>query len=221
MKEIDFIPEWYKTGQKRIVGYHRQYILITVLFVVLLVWSHAAGSFVSRVKAEVNRVQNLLEVKTPLAQVYCKMKETVANLQANAHVLERVEPRVDLSHVIAELSYLVSDQIVLSKIDIQSEAVQAVPTGKKKDVVRIAAGTGRTSSALPEESTRSKVTIAGIAARGSDVASLISKLEESSWFCRVIPGYSRSKETKGVMTMEFEIGCYVANYVPATRGSLQ
>ncbi len=217
MKEIDFIPEWYKTGQKRIVSYHRQYILITLLFVVLLAWSHAAGSFVSRVKAEVNRVENLLEVKTPLAQVYGNMKETVTNLQADAHVLERVEPRVDLSHVIAELSYLVSDRIVLSKIDIQSEAVQAVPTWKKKDVVRIAAGTGRASSALPEASTRSKVTIAGIAAEGSDVASLIENLEESSWFCQIIPGFSKSKETKGVATMEFEIGCYVANYVQGAR----
>ena len=221
MKEIDFIPEWYKTGQKRIVGYHRQYILITLLFVVLLAWSHAAGSFVSRAKAEADRVQSLLEVKESLAQVYCEMKETVADLQANTHVIERVEPRVDLSHVIAELSYLVSDRIVLSRIDIQSEAVRAVPTGKKKDIVRIAAGTGRTSSALPEESIRSKVTIAGIAAEGSDVASLISKLEESPWFCRVIPGYSRSKETKGVATMEFEIGCYVANYVQGPQGSLQ
>jgi len=221
MKEIDFIPEWYKTGQKRIVGYHRQYILITLLFVVLLAWSHAAGSFVSRAKAEADRVQSLLEVKESLAEVYCEMKETVADLQANTHVLERVKPRVDLSHVIAELSYLVSDRIVLSRIDIQSEAVRAVPTGKKKDVVRIAAGSGRTSSALPEENTRSKVTIAGIAAKGSDVASLISKLDESSWFCQVIPDYSRSKEIKGVMTMEFEIGCYVANYVPTTQGSLQ
>ena len=217
MKEVDFIPEWYKTGQKRIVGYHRQYILITLLFVVLLAWSHAAGSFVSRVKAEVNRVENMLDVKTPLAQVYSKMKETVTTLQADARVLERVEPRVDLSHVIAELSYLVGDRIVLSKIDIQSEAVQAVGTGKKKDVVRIAAGTGRASSALPEESTRSKVTIAGIAAEGSDVASLIEKLEGSPWFCRIIPGFSKSKETKGVTTMEFEIGCYVANYVQGAR----
>lgn len=213
MKEIDFIPEWYKTGQKRIVSYQRQYMLITFLFVALLAWSHVAGSFVSKARAEAKRIQSLLEIKEPLGQVYCKMKEDVADLQAIAHVLERVRPRVDLSHVIAELSYLISGQVVLSKIDIESEALQAGPTRGKKDVVTIAGRKDQASSVLPRESTRSKVTIAGIAAGASDVASLISKLEESPYFCRIIPSYSRSKKVKGVPVMEFEIGCYVGNYV--------
>ena len=217
MKEIDFIPEWYRTGQKRMVSYQRQYVLMAFLFVALLVWSHATGSFVSRAKAGVDKTQDLLKIEEPLSQTYNKIKAGVVDLQNNAGVLERVRPRVDVSHVIAELSHLISDRIVLGRIDIRSEGLQSVPTAGKRHVVTIAAQGGRTSSSLPQESIRSKVTIAGIAAEGSDVASLISKLEESSWFCRVIPGYSRSKTIKGIVITEFEIGCYVANYVQDIR----
>lgn len=220
MKEIDFIPEWYRTGQKRMVSYQRQYVLITFLFVALLACSHATGLFVSRAKARVDKTQDLLKIEEPLSQTYNKIKAGVVNLQTNAGVLERVRPRVDLSHVIAELSHLISDRIVLSRIDVRSEAMQSVPTAGKKHVVTIGAQRDRTSSALPQESIRSKVTIVGIAAEGSDVASLISKLEESPWFCRIIPGYSKSKEIKGVVITEFEIGCYVANYIQDTGAGL-
>ncbi len=221
MKEIDFIPEWYRTGRKRMVRYHRQYVLITFLFVGLLAWSHVAGLFVSRAKARVNKTQDLLQIEERLSQTYNKIKAGVADLQTNAHVLERVRPRVDLSRVIAELSHLISDRIVLSRIDVRSEALQSVPTAEKKHVVTIAAQNDQTFSALPHESTRSKVTIAGMAAEASDVASLISKLEESPWFCRIIPGYSKSNKIKGVVITEFEIGCYVANYVQNTQAGLK
>ncbi|RKY04728.1 MAG: hypothetical protein DRP66_11350 [Planctomycetota bacterium] len=216
MKEIDFIPEWYRTGRKRMVGYHRQYVLIAFLFVALLAWSHAAGSFVSRAKAGVDQTQGLLKIEEPLSQAYNEIKAGVADLQTNAGVLERVRPRVDVSCVIAELSHLISGRIVLGRIDVSSEALQFAPTAEKKHVVTIAAQSNQTSSALPQKSIRSKVAITGIAAEASDVASLISKLEESSWFCRIIPGYSRSKKIKDVAVTEFEIGCYVANYVQDT-----
>ena len=213
MKEIDFIPEWYRTCQKRMVSYHRQYVLIAFLLVALLVWSHAAGSFVSRAKARVDQTDDLLKIEEPLSQTYHEIKAGVADLQTNAGVLERVRLRVDLSHVIAELSHLISGRIVLGKIGVCSEALQFAPSAEKKHIVSIVAQSGQTSSALPQENIRSKVTIVGIAAEASDVASLISKLEESPWFCRIIPGYSRSKKIKDVVITEFEIGCYVANYV--------
>ncbi len=221
MKEIDFIPEWYRTGRKRMVSYHRQYVLITFLFVALLAWSYLAGSFVSRAEARVDKTLDLLKIEEPLSQTYNKMKAGVADLQSNAHVLERVRPRVDLSHVIAELSHLISDRIMLSRIDVRSEALQSVPTVKKKHVVTIVGQRGQASSALPHENTRSKVAITGIAAEASDVASLISKLEESPWFCRIIPGYSRSNKIKDVVITEFEIGCYIANYVQDSQAGLK
>jgi len=219
MKEIDFIPEWYKTSRKRIVGYHRQYALTALLFVTLLAWSHAAGRFVSKAKADISRIRNLLEIKEPLEEVYSRMKENVDGLKENLHVLRRVEPRINLSHVIGELSYLVDDRVVLSRIEIHNEALRPAPRAAKKGVVTITAGHNGKSSVLPEPNIRSKVTIAGIAAEASDVASLISKLEQSPYFCRIIPEYSRSRDIKGATVVEFEIGCYVANYVQQTQSA--
>jgi hypothetical protein len=64
------------------------------------------------------------------------------------------------------------------------------------------------------------ITIKGIAAEASDVASLIRRLEDSSYFFKVYPSYSRNiplrtneKTSDEALTVsEFEITCELANY---------
>ncbi len=79
---------------------------------------------------------------------------------------------------------------------------------------------------------RFKVVIAGVAASAGRVATLICKLEDSPYFCLVYPLFSRSKKINPVgrkslsglkagssfdredyRASEFEISCYLANYV--------
>ncbi len=79
--------------------------------------------------------------------------------------------------------------------------------------------------------------IRGVAADASNVAALICRLEDSPYFCQVVPSFSRtavinaagspsfrsrtkSPNTKGsvqetggkIQVSEFEISCYLANY---------
>jgi hypothetical protein len=68
------------------------------------------------------------------------------------------------------------------------------------------------ASAIPAEDTRFKVAITGVAAGVEDVANLISQLENSSYFCHVVPGFSRAGKVKDFKVTEFEISCYLANY---------
>jgi len=72
--------------------------------------------------------------------------------------------------------------------------------------------------------------ISGVASDASYVADLVCKLEDSPYFCQVIPSFSRNREIKvetgvaeeNLRISEFEIRCYLANYsrlkgVPQTR----
>jgi hypothetical protein len=95
---------------------------------------------------------------------------------------------------------------------------------------------------LPMGDVRFKVLISGVAADASDVAALICKLENSPYFCQVVLSFSRNTDidvrksdtlrlqkdytqelsstrrdehkTEGsVRVSNFEINCYLANYL--------
>ena len=57
MREIDFLPDWYKNGRKRRTSYRRQYIAVGCIFAVLAAWSFAEEFTVSKTKAELNNMQ--------------------------------------------------------------------------------------------------------------------------------------------------------------------
>ena len=94
---------------------------------------------------------------------------------------------------------------------------------------------------MPVGDVRFKIVMRGIAADAGDVAALVCKLEDSPYFCQVVPSFSRNAEVKAanytsgqgsakaseevpgarenirepdksVQVSEFEISCYLANY---------
>jgi hypothetical protein len=67
-----------------------------------------------------------------------------------------------------------------------------------------------------------KIVLDGVASDARDVAEFICKLEDSPYFCQVVPLFTRNKEIKittssagrrgGILASEFEISCKLANY---------
>jgi len=210
MKEIDFIPEWYKTGLRRRVSYHRQYTMILCLFVALLAWSYSAGNFLSTAKAMVEGARNLLDASEPFAREHAALLEEIRDLTEKAEVIERIRTRTPVENVLAELSHLIGDRVVLGSIELFSEALRQ--EGAKRDVVVISRRTDKDAS-LPDADSFTKVVLAGIAADAADVAALIAAMENSSYFCRIIPEYSRNKEVRGYLATEFQITAHVADYI--------
>jgi hypothetical protein len=56
------------------------------------------------------------------------------------------------------------------------------------------------------------VKLSGVAADGAEVASLISRLEESDYFTRVVPVFSKNQTRSGTTVTEFEIQCVIADF---------
>ena len=52
MKDIDFLPEWYKSGIRREVSYRTQYIAMGGIFLAMAVWSLATSHSISKARAE-------------------------------------------------------------------------------------------------------------------------------------------------------------------------
>lgn len=215
VKEIDFLPEWYKAGRKRKVSYKRQYTVITSLFAVLVAWSFVVDHSASIAKATVERRNKFAPINQGITAEYNQIKNDLEKLKTKTDLLDKLLPTVNFANVIAELAFVVNENIMLKFLDIAAEQIDTANTQRNttKPVVKLTADTQDSEAVMPPENYRFKVTITGIAAGAPDVAMLISKLESSPYFCNVIPGFSKTKEINDYSVTEFEITCFIANYV--------
>jgi len=224
MKEINFLPEWYRNGRRRQVSYRTQYAALGGIFLVVVMWNFVAVHSLSKARAEVARMTPKQAEAENVSREYNGVKNQAAQLEKKAGVLLKIDSRIDVASVLAEISFLIDKKIVLSKVEFKAEKFgdkqKAKTSGYSSSAVRAAGNNFAGMKALPLGSVRFKMVISGIASDASDVAKLICKLEDSSYFCQVYPLFSRDKKLKmgtnsqreGLQVTEFEIGCYLANY---------
>jgi hypothetical protein len=215
IKEIDFLPEWYKVGRKRKVSYKRQYTAITSLFAIFVAWSFVVDRSASIANATIGRQNTFVTINRGITAEYNQIKNDLEKLKTKAELHDKLSPKVNFANVVAELAFVVNENIMLSLLDIVAEQIDTIKLqpDTNKPVVKIAPESHEPDEAMPPENCRFKVTIAGIAASAPDVAMLISKLEGSPYFCNIIPVFSKTKEINGYSVTEFEITCVIANYV--------
>jgi hypothetical protein len=214
MKEIDFIPEWYKADRVRKRRYVRQYTIITVIFAVMMIWSFIAGGQVSRASAEVGEIQSAFAKSRDKVNLAQQLQGEIAQMEQKKALLDAITSRTKVTAILGELSYLVQENIVLSKLSLTSEPIDELKKESSASgaVVQIAASKRQQNTAIIDAPSRLKVTLAGIAARPADAAGLIAGLEQDDYFQQVTLVFSRPKKLADMDVTEFEICCYVADY---------
>lgn len=244
MKEIDFLPEWYKSGRRRRMGYRTQYIALGGVLIVMMVWNFTTAHSISKAKAELAHVAAGQAQAEKASQEFEALKTEIADLQKKAQSIDQIDSNIDVASVLAEMSYLIDKKIVLGKMELIAEKFadkQGAQPGNNF-LVRVAIPALNEKRTWPLGDVRFKIVIRGIAADAGDVAALICKLEDSPYFCQVVPSFSRNAEVKvadysslpsgagtgertagadrdiqrsgrSIQVSEFEISCYLANYI--------
>jgi len=232
MKEIDFLPEWYKSGRRRQFGYRTQYFVLAGMFVVMVVWNFASLNSISKATAELALTASRQAKAQHVAKEFTSIKNKLTEVQKKVHIIEEIDSKIDIADVLAEMSFLIDEKIVLSKVELVAEKFLDKEQNQPNSgsVVRVAKANFDKEQELPLGDVRFKVLINGVASDASDVAALVCKLEDSPYFCQVYPSFSRNKmiETTdkienrkskienltggGLAVSEFEISCYLANY---------
>ena len=219
MKEIDLLPEWYKKGRKRQSGYQAQYVALCLIFLSLLVFKFITGACVSRAQARFNDNEAKLEQLQSASNQFEQTNGQLNDLKKKTDLMKKIDPKIDITAVIAEISYLIEEEIVLSKVELKAEQL----ANNTNTNTRQRGGGRRQNSKRGSVSlgdVRFKIKISGIAADSRNVADFARNLEDSQYFFQVIPLYSRNKEVRsgsnisrnGNQVSEFEINCYLANY---------
>ena len=231
MKEINFLPEWYKSGKRRQIGYRAQYAVLGGMLVVMVVWSLVATYLVSKTGRELAAAQPKQREAELVSQEFARIQSQVTKLQKKADIITGIDSRINVANVLAELSFLIDEKVVLSRVEMVAERfVEDKGATGRRASVRVASGRRRASQGdWSGPRIRFKVVINGMAVDAGHVAELISKLEDSPYFCLVYPSFLRNSQIKGqrrrpaagkndwqppegYQVSEFEISCYLANY---------
>ena len=200
MKEIDFLPEWYKSGRRRQVSYRTQYIAIGGVFVVMVVWSFIATHSISQARAQSAQMATNQAQAEKVSVKVAELENEISMLRKNADSIEEIDSRIDVAGILAELSFLINEKIILRKAEFTAEKfldeqdVKSSPAA----VVRVVQANLSNKKELPLGNVRFKVVIAGVAADASDVATLMCKLEDSPYFCQVVLAFSRGDAEIGI-----------------------
>jgi Tfp pilus assembly protein PilN len=193
MKEIDFLPEWYKSGRRRQVSYRTQYIAIGGVFVVMVVWSFITTHSISKAEAQYAQMAANQAQAEQVSAKLAELENEMSLLRKNAGSIEEIDSRIDVASVLAEMSFLIDEKIVLRKVEfiaekfLDEEDVKSSPAA----VVRAVQANLNNKKDLPLGNVRFKVVINGVAEDASDVATLMCKLEDSPYFRQVVLAYSR------------------------------
>jgi len=195
MKEIDFLPEWYKSGKRRQVSYRAQYLALGGVFVVMIVWSFATTRSISQARAHIAQMTANQTQAEKVSAELAAIEEKINVLRKKAGSIEQMDSRIEVASVLGEISYLIDERIVLKKVEFISEKLVDEQEAEKKpgsgSVVRAVRTKSNDKKDLPLGNLRFKVVLAGVAADAGDVAALMCKLEDSPYFSQVVLSYSR------------------------------
>ncbi len=233
MKELEFLPEWYREGRRRQSHVRKQYLALVVIFWAMMTFNLTATHRASKAAAEAARWENQrVEAEGVLYEFNLVTKE-LNELKGRADLIERIDSKIDVAAALAEMSHLIGPSIVLTRVELIAEPFQG--TQKKEEArgaaVRIVGMATAPEKKISLDKVRFRIVLAGVAADPSPVADLVCKLEESAYFQHVYPSFSRgakvqldegaagtpgekstAKQTEPVDVTEFEIACYLANY---------
>ena len=195
MREIDFLPEWYKSGRRRQLGYRTQYLALGGIFVVMIVWNIFAAHSISIARARsVQMIAEQARAEQISAQLTA-VRDHLREFQKKAESIERIDSKINVAGVLAEISFLVGNEIVLSKVEFIAEKFADKQDSKTPDTVAVVRAIPTKYSLdkeLPIGDVKFKVVIGGVAVDASYVAALICKFEDSPYFCQVVPSFSRN-----------------------------
>ncbi|MDI9433395.1 MAG: hypothetical protein QM570_16890 [Planctomycetota bacterium] len=228
MKEIDFLPEWHKEGRRRRLHMRRQYAVLIAFFLAMVTYNTVASHRVARVNAELARLEDRRYWAEGIMREYDAVSKQLGTQQAEVAALQRVDARIDMAAVLAEISHVIGERVVLGRVEFLSEPFSTArkDADRSGSAVRIAGASRTSTKAVSLGNIRFRVALMGIAANSAEVGALVCRLGDSPYFQQVHPLYrektiefaaaseedSRRKETQTIGVTEFEIVCYLANY---------
>mgnify|MGYP006285184459 CR=1 FL=1 len=205
MKEINFLPEWYKNDRMEQRALRVQYFSLAAILLLLAVWNFVAAHSVSRAEAKLQDITSQKQAVENTLEQFNRLKGRVLGNYKKMQLAENLSSRLNVTAVLAELSYIVDPDIVLKSVDINAR--------RFRDFSR-----GRRSLTLCGDA-RYLVEVVGESSSPGAAARFICDMEDSEYFFEVSLVYSKSAfseltddRAERQRVTSFKLNCYLANY---------
>ena len=97
MKEIDLLPEWYKSSRRRQIGYWAQYTVLGVVFAVIVMWSLVGFISISKTEKEIASLESVVLESRRISEEFRGIESEIERLEKKANVIAKVDSRIDVA----------------------------------------------------------------------------------------------------------------------------
>ncbi len=220
MRDVDFLPQWYKDNTRRKLRVQRQYIALSIIFLIMIFSNAVASRKISRANADLTRSDTERGHAERFMVEFGRLNSRVSETRAAVTSANRLKLELDVANVLAELSTIVSGEIVLRSVEVLGRhsaehafAGETAPSPFDSDD----AGQRRVD--------RYVVRLIGFTQHADPVAALIAELEDSATFHDVNLVYSKASakvlasepapsgqvsEQTSQKRFEFEVSCTIS-----------
>lgn len=221
MKEIDFLPDWYRQSKAMHTRLRSHCIVIGGVLLIVVMWNVLSSNSISKAEKKLFELEQNQSKATAILEAFGQLESKVAGLKKRVKTISEIDSRIDVVSVLGELSYLVHKDVVFSKMLLIAEKFNSPSsrTGNSRGI-RKAASKGKNNKKKYLGDVKFKVVINGMAADAGDVAEMVVNLEDSPYFFHIVPSLSKmsAKARRGDLLKQdfsaskFEVTCYLANY---------
>jgi len=220
MRDVDFLPEWYRDNTRRKLSVRRQYMALSIIFLIMILSNAVASRKISRANADLVRSDAQRGQAERFTVEFERLNARVSETRAAMRSANRLKRELDVAHVLAELSTVVSGEIVLQSVELRS----LKPT-EQTLLGETAQAPWESDDAGEPKVERFSVRLIGFASDAGQVAALIAELENSATFRKVNLVYSKAStealagepapsaqvsEQTSQKGFEFEVSCAIA-----------
>ncbi len=220
MRDVDFLPEWYRDNTQRKLSVRRQYIALSIIFLIMIFSNAVASRKISRANADLTRSDTERGHAERFMVEFGRLNSRVSETRAAVMSANRLNLELDVADVLAELSTVVSGEIVLRSVELlgRNPAEQAL-AGETAPLPFDSDEAGELSV------DRFAVRLIGFAQHADHVSALIAELEDSATFHDVNLVYSKAStealasesapsaqvsEQTSQKLFKFEVSCTIA-----------
>ena len=197
MKEIDFVPDWYRTSRRRKRKLMVRAACLGVFAIGMILASagrHAQTATAAETLAE---LQNSVESQAEVLETINELEYRLGQLRERRNLLSDVAGGAPLHGVLAELSLLMPEAMVLAQFRVVRGPRIAEAGPPETDDPE--------ADKPAEEDVRGKFELTGWAASDGSVGSLMTNMARSSLFDEVRLRYSKPVVVNGHEAREFQL----------------
>jgi len=192
MKEIDFVPQWYRSSQRRRNDLAVRVACLCMLVAAMVAWSIRNLAVVQMAEADTAALQESYRSQGALQDQHAALQRRLQQLEGRRALLRALRGGVRAEQVLAELSHLMPEAMALTNVTLRQH--------DRLEFKNSQGGAQRDRGSL-----RGLMEVEGLAASHGHVGSFLAALERSPCFRGLEMKYSKPVVREGRQARDFRV----------------